>query len=143
SNLTAGVVYHFVVMASNNLGMASTTDSIFQTYGPPIVITQPASGVRATRATLNGTVNPNGFDAAVYFQYGLTPALGGAMLLTNLTAGTNPVPIAFAATGLSAASTYYYRVVGSNSVGSVNGLTLSFATPAYSATNVVTTLNDG
>jgi len=91
---------------------------------------------------LNATVIPNGFDTAVYFQYGPTLSYGSATLLTNLTAGTNPVAVSFSV-GLAPASTYYYRVVGSNSVGSVNGLVLSFATPAYSATNVVTTLNDG
>jgi hypothetical protein len=42
----------------------------------PTVVTQPATGVTASGATLNGLVNPNGTAAIYLFKYGLTTSYG-------------------------------------------------------------------
>jgi hypothetical protein len=42
----------------------------------PGAVTQPATDVTATSATLNGTVSPNGEDTTYYFQYGTTTEYG-------------------------------------------------------------------
>ncbi len=43
---------------------------------PPTVVTNAASGVKSTSATLNATVNPEGSEVTVcFFEYGTTPVL--------------------------------------------------------------------
>jgi hypothetical protein len=44
--------------------------------GPPIVATLSAAQNSLTSASANGAVDPNGFDATVFFQYGLTTNYG-------------------------------------------------------------------
>ena len=50
----------------------------------PTVTTQIASGVGATNATINGTVNPNGLSATSYFEYGLDATYGTFGGFSNL-----------------------------------------------------------
>ncbi len=38
----------------------------------PKVITLAATDIRTNSATLNGSVDPNGFNSMAWFQYGLT-----------------------------------------------------------------------
>ena len=80
-------------------------------------------------ATLNGVVNANNNTAAVTFEYGLTTAYG-----TLVTADQSPVtgnidtPVSKSISGLSAGTTYHYRVVGQNTDGTSYGLNKTFTT---------------
>ncbi|MEK7373859.1 MAG: Calx-beta domain-containing protein, partial [Thermodesulfobacteriota bacterium] len=111
---------------SNNIG----TDMITITYSPaskPSVTTDSAANITQTTATLNGTVNPNNQSTTAYFQYGLTLSFGnttGAQTLTGSTAQNISANI----TGLSANTTYYYRIVATNSSGTSYGSTQTFTT---------------
>ena len=69
TGLTTQTVYHFRAVATNSEGTVNGADKTFQTSGPAIVVTQPATNITATDATLNGTVNPNGLDTTCMFQY--------------------------------------------------------------------------
>ena len=55
----------------------------------PVAVTQPASGIAATNATLNGTVNAGDAMASYYLEWGLTTNYGNFtatnVLATNLT----------------------------------------------------------
>src|SRR4029077_10651703 len=42
----------------------------------PVVTTNPATTVPSFSATLNGSLNPRGLTASVYFQYGTTTGYG-------------------------------------------------------------------
>jgi len=61
--------------------------------------------VTQSLATLKGTVNPNGANSTVYFQYSAT------------------------ITGLSANTTYYFQFVGTNSGGANYGGNANFTAP--------------
>jgi phosphodiesterase/alkaline phosphatase D-like protein len=77
SNLNPGTTYHFRVRATNSLGTTFGDDFTFTTLGQrPTVITQPASNVQVTAATLNGTINPNSLTTNFHFEYGLTSNYG-------------------------------------------------------------------
>ena len=95
----------------------------------PIATTNAASGLTTSGATLNGTVNANSGSTTVTFQYGLTTAYGN-----TATADQNPVtggidaPVSTGITGLSANTTYHYRVVAANSAGTTNGEDQAFKT---------------
>ena len=80
-------------------------------------------------ATLNGTVNANNGSTTVTFQYGLTTVYG-----STVTADQSPVtgnintPVTKGITGLSANTTYHYRVVAASSAGTTNGGDQAFKT---------------
>ena len=104
--------YHFRLVVTSPNGTLTTLDRTFKTAGPPSGTTDPATGVGATTATLKGTVNPNG--AAVsdcHFEYGTTVAFGQTIGCASTPAGSAPVGVSAALTGLTPATGYHYRLV--------------------------------
>ncbi len=96
----------------------------------PTVVTAAATAVTSASATLNGTVNANIQSTAVTFEYGLTTAYGTVVPGVPATVtGTTVNPVLANLTGLLPGNTYHYRVVGTNSIGTTNGLDLTFITP--------------
>ncbi len=77
-SLAPGTTYHFRIVATNTSGSAWGNDETFTTPGPVEAVTAPASSVQQIQAILNGTVNPRGYDAKYYYQYGLTTSYGSS-----------------------------------------------------------------
>lgn len=86
--------------------------------GRPKASTGGATAVRATSATLVGTVNPNGAEATYFFQYGPTIGYGKQTTPGKLTGGATRIKVGQTAVGIL--SGYHYRLVASN----VNGTSL-------------------
>ncbi len=98
---------------------------------PSTATTGSASGISATGATLNGTVNDNGATTTVTFDYGLNTGYGtnvGATTGGTVTAGSGATAVSRALTGLTCHTTYHFRVKGLNSAGTTNGGDASFTT---------------
>ena len=73
-------------------------------------MTGPATDITATGATLNGTVDAAG---SVVFRYGTTTAYG----LTTTTNAAAPGDVSAPASGLTAETTYHYRIEAGGQVG--------------------------
>ena len=84
-----------------------------------------ASPVYATSAVLNGTVSPNGLTTTYYFEYGTTTAYG---LVTASWTTDADASVSATVGGLSAQTTYHYRLVATNSSGTSYGPDRSFQT---------------
>ncbi len=91
-----------------------------------VVATAPAVIIDSSRATLNGTVNPNGVST-VYFEYGTTPDYGSRTPDRDVS-GTTTRTFAASLTGLGGATTYFYRAVLFNAAGTIYGQPLQFTT---------------
>ena len=109
----------------------------------PTVTTKSATNVKSTSATLNGTVNANGGTTTAWFEYGNTSGTYSNTTSTQtISNGWSDTSVTVDISGLSSKTTYYYRLVAQNSVGTTYGSELSFATTAPptvttgSATNV-------
>jgi len=95
----------------------------------PAVTTQAATGVTATGATLNGTVNAENGETGYWFAYGTSQsALTKATNEMGMPTGTTATAVSVALTGLTAGKTYYFQVVAQNQVGTTKGKVLSFTT---------------
>ena len=78
-------------------------------------------------ATLNGTVDPHGFSTTVYFQYGRTIGYGSRTPNQTKT-GTNYQNVTANISALSAHTTYHFRIVATNAVGTRYGGDRTFTT---------------
>jgi len=95
----------------------------------PSVITMAATNVLGTSATINGSVNANGQSTTVTFNWGLTTSYGNTVAATPGTVTGNTAAAVLAnLTGLTANTTYHFRCVGVNSVGTTYGSDLTFTT---------------
>ena len=138
SGLTQSTAYHFtLVAATSSAGTVNGADQTFQTTGPPAAVTQPASNITETAATLNATVNPFGFDTTCVFQYvddatfqgsGYDAATSVPCVPADLGSGFDVVPVSADVSGLTLSTVYHFRVVATNSAGTTNGDDTTFRT---------------
>jgi hypothetical protein len=131
AELTPGTTYHCRVVASNSPNAVYGSDQSFTTatVPSPQVWTLSATGVTASRARLNGTVTPNGYPTAAWFEWGTSTSYGNLTAVTSMGSGTNALPLAISLSGLTTGDTYHFRVVATNAFGTVYGGDQSF-TPA-------------
>lgn len=144
SGLACNTTYHARVDADNgNGGPADGNDVTFTTAacpgGAPTAVTNAASAITATGATLGGTVSSNGAPTNVTFEYGLTSAYGGAgsplaAVESPLAANATNAPVSAPLSGLSCNTVYHFRVDADNGVGGmVSGADQTFTTGACAA----------
>jgi MYXO-CTERM domain-containing protein len=143
TGLISGTTYYYCAIASNANGTAFGAIQSFTTAGAPTVVTDPATGITTTGATLGGTANPNQGTTTGWFRYATTnpvtcndtfgtraPTTGGAAL----GAGSSPVPWTQAVSGLAMGTTYYYCAIASNANGTRFGTVQQFSTGASAPT---------
>jgi hypothetical protein len=141
SSLTASTAYHFRIVATNSAGTRYGSDRTFTTLtatGPPVVITNPATLIASFSATLNGSVDPHGLTTTVYFQYGTTSSYGHSTATQSKTGNTYQ-NVAANISGLTASTTYHFRMVATNSAGTVYGADRTFTTLSATGPPVVIT----
>jgi hypothetical protein len=94
---------------------------------PPLVTTNAATTVASFSATLNGSVHPHGLTTTVHFQYGRTTSYGSTTSSQTRTGNTNQ-NVSANISGLSANTTYHFRIVATNSAGTSYGADRTFTT---------------
>jgi hypothetical protein len=104
----------------------------------PTVTTGAASAVLWSTATLNGTVNPNGYATTYQFQYGTSTSYGMTTTSTSAGSGTSAVAAVADLTGLSPDTTYDFQLVATNLNGTSYGSNGTFTTPGAITTAVST-----
>jgi hypothetical protein len=141
TGLSPNTTYHFRLVGTNNGGTRFGSDRTFTTSsvtGPPIVATTAASNVASFSATLNGSVNPHGLTTSVYFQYGTTTSYGLTTAPQSHTGNTS-LNISVNIGGLTASTTYHFRIVTTNSAGTRYGSDRTFTTLPPIGFPIVTT----
>lgn len=93
----------------------------------PTAATTAATSVGSTTATLNGSVNPNGASTTVFFQWGTTPAYG-SQTANQVFTGNSVQSVTANLAGLTAGTTYHYRLVAKNAGGTSTGSDTTFTT---------------
>ncbi len=108
----------------------------------PSVSTGTANGVTFSAATLTGTVDPEGAETVALFQYGPTRSLGSETPITPIGNGRATLAFGSPISGLTPATTYFFRIVATGGGGSSTGAIKSFTTPPIPLTvSLATTPN--
>ena len=109
----------------------------FVTDGPaspsePSVETTFATEIRSSEALLNGNINPNGAETTYWFEYSgdslLSIVIGEGTRHQTLSTGTVSTKVETKINGLRSNTKYYYRIIGKNAYGTVEGKIVSFRT---------------
>jgi hypothetical protein len=133
TGLTSNTVYHFRLSANNAAGHSDGNDATFTTAavaGKPTIGGGTVSGVTSAGATLNATVNPHALATTYIFQYGTTATYGSQTASASAGSGAASIAVKQAIGGLASSTTYHFRIVATNSQGSVTGSDHSFKTKA-------------
>jgi hypothetical protein len=102
-------------------------------FGPPIapvVDRELTAEVGVSEAKLGALVNPGGIQTSYRFEYGTTTEYGSSTPFPegSVGEGVESHAVWASASGLAPGSTYHYRVVASNEVGTVYGPDRTFTT---------------
>jgi hypothetical protein len=153
NNLVANTTYYFRVVAQNQYGISYGSILNFTTTGggnqgtAPVAQTNSASNVTVSSATVNGNINPNGYNTTYWFEYGTNTSLGQTTQFQSLGSNSGSLSVNANIYGLAANTTYYFRVVAQNQYGTSYGQILNFQTgngggiygsAPYAQTNQVT-----
>ena len=100
-----------------------------QAVAPPTTDTSAATNIHPVSAQLNGALDPNGFATNYYFQYGTSAAYGSRVGAGSTNNGGTSLAVNAALTRLAPGALYHYRLVASNTNGTVAGADQTFTTP--------------
>jgi hypothetical protein len=128
--LQASTTVHFRIVTSNSAGTRYGSYKTFTTLtatGSPVATTKSATNVATSSATLHGSLNPHGLTTTVYLQYGTTTSYGHTTPTQSQTGNTFR-DINADINGLSRHTTYHFRIVATNSVGTRYGNDRTFTT---------------
>jgi plastocyanin len=104
----------------------------------PSVTTNPATLIASFSAKLNGSLNPHGLTTTFHFEYGLTTSYGATTPPQNRSGNTRQ-NVGANISGLTASTTYHFRIVASNADGTSFGADRTFTTLTATGPPVVTT----
>jgi phosphodiesterase/alkaline phosphatase D-like protein len=92
------------------------------------VTTGAASSITTTSARLAATVDTRGGQTSFAFEYGTTTSFGSLSAVDNAGAVAGPQAVSLPIAGLTTRTTYLYRVIATNSMGTSVGSVRSFTT---------------
>jgi hypothetical protein len=142
TGLNVSTTYYYRVRAYNGEGTSGNSNVVSLTTlsatGPPVGITSAATLIASFSATLNGSLDPHGLTTTVYFQYGTTTSYGSTSL-SQIKNGNTYQSISANISGLTASTTYHFRIVATNSSGTRYGSDRTFTTLSATGAPVVTT----
>lgn len=129
TGLQPGTTYHVRTTATTPAGTTVLTSS-FETAGPPTSSRQYSSGSTRTSTTFAAQVHPHRLATTAKIEWGTTTSLGNTSPVTQLAGLTYEKTITSGlVSGLAPNTTYYYRVVATNSSGTFVGPVVSMKTP--------------
>jgi hypothetical protein len=125
------------------LAVVALAAAVALAASPPVADTAPATDIGQTQATLTAKVDPQGSATSVRFDLGTSTSYGLQSASKDAGSGTGTITVSIPVQGLTANTTYHYRVVASSDGGTVQGADATFRTaavpPAVTAPSVSTT----
>jgi phosphodiesterase/alkaline phosphatase D-like protein len=134
TGLTPGTTYYVRAVATNFGGTTHGTPTTFTTPRVPQIESTFATELAITTARLGARVSPGFSPTTVHFEYGTGPRYGLRTPETAAIGSDNAShEIGAAIAGLAPGTTYHFRVVATNAVGTSTGPDQTFATTTSSS----------
>lgn len=136
TGLSPNTIYYYRIAANNVKGSVQGEDKSFATLSArQEVTTGNAINVATSAAKLTGSITPNELAITWWFEYGKTTTYGQKTsgLQESFISGT--LSVARDIDGLSAGTTYHYRIGSQSSAGIVYGADKTFTTIGMSPGN--------
>jgi hypothetical protein len=136
TGLSPNTLYHFRLAAKNSLGEEHGADSFF---GPPRIDASSVSVLTSSEASVQGLINPNGVPTTFVVQYvteedfevsGYDKAISVPLGGQPIGSGIEGVEVTQQLSGLTPSTTYHFRLLAVNGIGSVEGPDGAFTTYA-------------
>lgn len=130
SGLTPGTVYHYRLVASNAEGETASKDKTFIAPTAPTISGDSVSAVTSASATFSAQINPGGAETTFRVEYGPTEAYGSSVPASGGYVGSDLQDSTVYAhpQDLQAGTTYHFRFLASNLVGTHYGADHTFTT---------------
>jgi len=128
TGLQQRTTYYFRIAAINSAGKEAQGEiQSFSTPPLPTVITTGPTDITTSSAKLTGSVNANGLQTRVWFEWGTDNNLANYSTTVDQVIGSgNDNQTINATIFVSAGGTYYYRIAASNPEGVARGSIVSF-----------------
>jgi streptogramin lyase len=107
----------------------------------PFVVPGVASAISQTAAAVGGRVDPRAEATSARFEYGTTTAYGASTPPQSAGDGTGAVDVSSVVSGLSASTTYHFRLVATSPAGTTVGPDQTFTTAAFPPTLINATID--
>jgi hypothetical protein len=132
TGLNPAMVYHYRLVATNEIGEAKSKDAQFTT-GPaaPLVQEESVESVGTSGATLSAKINPRGGKTTYHLEYGTTNAYGQSTVESapfGFASDTGKHTVSVHIGGLQPGTAYHFRFVATNLVATIDGGDVTFAT---------------
>jgi uncharacterized protein (TIGR02145 family) len=125
---TISGIFNYLVTPTGGCGLVNASGTI-TVNTLPTATTSYASAIASESVNLNGTINANNGNIDVKFEYGTTPVYGNSVTATpNTVTGATNTNVSANVVGLTANTTYHYRVVAVNPGCLIYGSDLTFTT---------------
>ncbi|MGC1852003.1 MAG: hypothetical protein WA687_06145 [Solirubrobacterales bacterium] len=121
TGLERGTVYHFRLIAEVGGEAEPGSDLVFKTLGPPVISDEHVVGATDTEASLRGLVNPEGFATSCHVEHGTTALYGQSTPAEAIGSDRSDHLFAVTLKGLTPGTTYYWRIVCTNSSDTTEG----------------------
>ncbi len=131
--------YHFRSVAGNHVGTTVGNELVFTTPpSAPLITVGSAADAHSESVLLRGRINPGGAKTTYHFEYGTGECSAGACTkapIPDLEVGSGNAyqSVSTHLTGLTPATTYHYRVIATNKLGTTAGPENTFTTFPYTA----------
>jgi DNA-binding beta-propeller fold protein YncE len=143
TGLEARTTYHFRLTVVAGGHPRSSGELSFFSSTKPLVEEEAVTEVSTSSATLTARINPAGLQTSYRFEYGPSEAYDASLPLPEGKVGaglTTSSVVSVQPEGLQANTTYHYRAVAANSLGTMHGEDKTFKTPSQ---GTAFTLPDG
>lgn len=117
TKLQPGRTYHYRLVAENALGTTYAQDRTFTAPARPLISSLNPTNILGTSVDLSAQVNDYNLPAEYFFEYGASPAYGSSTPTESLSAAPTPQGVTVHVEGLDPATTYHFRLVARNELG--------------------------
>jgi phosphodiesterase/alkaline phosphatase D-like protein len=134
TGLSPATTYHFRIVAVNFGGVTNTQDQTFTTPAVPRVVSTSSSGVDSRNARVTARINPNLSPTTYHFEFGTDGSYGSRTSESApIGSGTSDEFAGAQLSGLAPSTTYHFRVIATNGIGTTTGSDQTFTTSAAPA----------